>query len=131
MTPLEASRSMYDAVAIGDWERVASFMAEDFVIYEPTSLPYGGEWRGRDALQRLYAHVMGYWTDPKVTWQELLGGDEYSVALLHFAVTATSSGKRFETHIAEVTKFNAGGEMASMRIHYFDTAFMLDQLQAG
>ena len=130
MTPLEASRAAYAAVAKGDWDEVAHFMAEDFVIYEPTSLPYGGEWRGRDALQRLYAHVMGYWLDPKVAWQDLIGGEEHAVALLHFEVTAKSSGKRFETHIAEVTKFNAASLMQSMRIHYFDTAFMLEQLQA-
>lgn len=130
MTPLEASKAMYDAVHAGDWNAVADFMAEDFVIHEPASLPYGGEWRGRDALQRLYTHVMGYWDDPVVKWQELVGGEKYAVALLHFTVTAKSSGKRFETHIAEVTGFDDAGKMASMRIHYFDTADMVGQLKA-
>ncbi len=130
MTPLDASKAMYADVAKGDWDAVAGYMAEDFVIHEPSSLPYGGEWRGRDALQRLYAHVMGYWEDPVVKWMELVGGEKYAVALLHFTVTAKSSGKRFETHIAEVTEFDRDGKMASMRIHYFDTAHMLGQLQA-
>lgn len=128
MTPLEASKAMYAEVARGNWDAVAGFMADDFVIHEPPSLPYGGEWRGRDALQRLYAHVMGYWENPVVTWQELVGGEKYAVALLHFTVTAKSSGKRFETHIAEVTAFDDAGKMASMRIHYFDTADMVSQL---
>jgi cystathionine beta-lyase family protein involved in aluminum resistance len=105
-------------------------MADDFVIHEPASLPYGGEWRGRDALQRLYAHVMGYWEDPVVEWQELVGGEKYAVALLHFTVTARASGERFDTHIAEVTRFDDAGKMASMRIHYFDTAAMVGQLEA-
>lgn len=130
MTPLDASKAMYAEVARGNWDAVADFMADDFVIYEPESLPYGGEWRGRDALQRLYAHVMGYWDDPVVQWQELVGGESHAVALLHFTVTARASGKRFETHIAEVTKFDEAGKMASMRIHYFDTAAMLGHLQA-
>lgn len=130
MTPLEASKAMYAAVGAGDWEAVAEFMADDFVIYEPTSLPYGGEWRGRDALKRLYAHVMGFWENPVVQWQELVGGEKYAVALLHFTVTARSSGERFETHIAEVTAFDDLGKMASMRIHYFDTADMLGRLRA-
>lgn len=129
MTPLDASKAMYAAVAKSDWDAVADFMADDFVIYEPTSLPYGGEWRGRDALQKLYAHVMGYWEDPVVQWQELVGGEKYTVALLHFTVTAKASGKRFETHIAEVTAFDDADKMASMRIHYFDTADMLCQLK--
>jgi ketosteroid isomerase-like protein len=130
MTPLEASKAMYAAVARGEWDKVAEFMSDDLVIHEPTSLPYGGEWRGRDALQKLYAHVMGYWEDPVVQWQELVGGEKYAVALLHFTVTAKSSGKRFETHIAEVTEFDDAGKMASMRIHYFDTAHMVEQLKA-
>jgi ketosteroid isomerase-like protein len=129
MTPLEASKAMYAAVARGEWDVVADFMSDDLVIYEPTSLPYGGEWRGRDALQRLYAHVMTFWDDPVVQWQELVGGDKHAVALLHFTVTAKASGKRFETHIAEVTRFDDAGKMASMRIHYFDTAHMVEQLQ--
>lgn len=130
MTPLDASKAMYAEVARGNWEAVADYMADDFVIHEPASLPYGGEWRGRDALQRLYAHVMGYWDDPVVAWQELVGGEQHTVALLHFTVTARASGKRFDTHIAEVTRFDDAGKMASMRIHYFDTAAMVGQLQA-
>jgi ketosteroid isomerase-like protein len=130
MTPLDASKAMYAEVARGNWDAVADYMADDFVIHEPASLPYGGEWRGRDALQRLYAHVMGYWEDPVVEWQELVGGEKYAVALLHFTVTARASGKRFDTHIAEVTRFDDAGKMASMRIHYFDTAAMVGQLEA-
>jgi hypothetical protein len=73
---------------------------------------------------------MGYWEEPVVRWVELVGGQKHAVALLHFTVTAKSSGKRFETHVAEVTSFDDAGKMASMRIHYFDTADMLGQLNA-
>lgn len=121
---------MYDHVSRGEWDRVADFMAGDFVIHEPSSLPYGGDWRGRDALQRLYAHVMGYWIDPHVEWLDLLGGERHAVALLHFTVTAPASGRRFSQHVAEVTTFDDAGKMAAMRIHYFDTAEMV-RLIAG
>lgn len=117
---------MYAAVSRGDWAAVENFMAEDFVIHEPPSLPYGGEWRGKDALQRLYVHVMGYWTQPSVEWHELLGGEDNAVALL--ALSATSpAGERQTFEIAEVTRFE-NGKMASMRIHYFDTAAIRDLL---
>ena len=127
-TPLELSRAMYDHVKSGEWDRVAEFMAEDFVIHEPVSLPYGGEWRGRDAMQRLYAEVMGYWRDPAVEWLELVGGEHHVVALLILTATAPDSGLRFPQHIAEVTRFNADGLMQSMRIHYFDTGEMARQI---
>lgn len=128
MTSLAASTALYAAVARGDWAEVAGFLAEGFVIHEPSSLPYGGGWHGTDALQRLYAEVMTFWERPVVTWQELVGGERHTVALLHFAVTPRTSGTRFETWIAQVTRFDDAGRMASMRIHYFDTAEMLGHL---
>lgn len=124
LSPLAASQKMYEHVHRAEWDHVAAFMADDFVIHEPSSLPYGGEWRGRNALQRLYAHVMGYWRDPAVEWIELVGGERHAVALLHFTVTAPDSGKRFSQHVAEVTTFDDAGKMAEMRIHYFDTGEM-------
>lgn len=67
---------------------------------------------------------------PSSSGRSWWAGEKYAVALLHFTVTAKSSGKRFETHIAEVTEFDDAGKMASMRIHYFDTAHMVGQLNA-
>lgn len=124
MTPLETTRAMYDAVARGDWDAVAQFMAEDFVIHEPATLSYGGEWRGRDALQRLFETVMGTWVDPLVEWIDLVGGETRVVALLQFTMTARATGNRFTQRVAEVTTFNVDGAMAEMHIHYFDTGEM-------
>ena len=127
MTPLEASRAMYAHVARGEWDAVETFMADDFVIHEPASLPYGGEWRGKDALKRLYAQVMGYWTEPRVAWRELVGGEDYAVAILTLSAGVPGGNERFTAEIAEVTRFE-GGKMAEMRIHYFDTAALVDKL---
>lgn len=129
MTPLEASRQMYALVGQRDWGGVATFMADDFVIREPASLPYGGNWEGKDALQRLYAHVMNFWDQPKVDWIDLIGGDDHTVALLRFTMTARSSGIRVTQTLCEVTRF-AGGKMAEMQIHYFDTAGLLKALES-
>ncbi|CAN1522405.1 SnoaL-like domain containing protein [Sphingomonadaceae bacterium] len=111
---------MYAHVQQGDWDIVENFFADDFLIYEPPSLPYGGEWHGKDALRRLYAHVMAYWEAPKVEWIDLLGSETYTVALLHFSMTSRASGERFSQHVTEVTRFNSYGKMTEMRIHYFD-----------
>ena len=124
MTPLEATKTMYDCVAQGDWNAVAEFMVEDFVIHEPSTLPYGGEWRGRDALERLFGTVMTFWDDPQVEWLDLVGGETHVVALLLFTMTARSTGLRFSQRVAEVTAFNSDGLMAAMHIHYFDTGEM-------
>lgn len=120
---------MYAHVHEGDWAAVETFMADDFVIHEPASLPYGGEWRGKDALRRLYAHVMGYWSDPHVEWDELVGGERFTVALLRFTMTSKATGERFTQSVSEVTRFEHG-KMAEMRIHYFDAAEVARQAGA-
>lgn len=121
---------MYAHVAKGQWDAVAGFMADDFVIHEPASLPYGGEWRGRDALHRLYGRVMCFWDEPEVTWLELVGGERHTVALLDFAMTALGTGRRIAQRVAEVTTFDDAGKMAAMHIHYFDATAMVEALQA-
>jgi ketosteroid isomerase-like protein len=124
MTPVEATQAMYDRTRAGDWDGVAALMADDLVIHEPSTLPYGGEWRGRDAFQRLFASVMAHWDDPMVETISLLGNETHAVALLHFTMTAKSNGVRFSQHVVEVSRFNADGKIADIRIHYFDTGEM-------
>jgi len=128
ITPTEATRMMYGHAASGEWDKVATFMAEDFVIHEPAGLPYGGEWRGPDALQRLFAHIMGFWQEPVVEWVDLVGNDKHVVALLRFSMTVPGTGERIVQRVAEVTRFDAQGKMAEMHIHYFDTAAMAQAL---
>lgn len=128
MTPIEATRAMYQHAASGEWDAVEAFMAEDFVIHEPASLPYGGEWRGRDAVRRLYSEVMGFWHDPVVEWIDLVGGEEHVVTLLRFCVTVPGTGERIVQRVSEVTCFNPDGQMSEMHIHYFDTAAMSQAL---
>jgi ketosteroid isomerase-like protein len=131
VSPLEASRALYAHLQKGEWDAVETFMADDFVIHEPPSLPYGGEWRGKDALKRLYAHVMAYWDSPHVEWIDLLGGEAHSVALLHFSMTSRATGERFSQHVTEVAHFNPDGKIAEMRIHYFDPAEVARKAMPG
>ena len=129
MTPLEATRTMYEHAAKGEWDAVETYMADDFVIHEPASLPYGGEWRGRNALRRLFESVMGFWESPDVEWIDLIGNDLHVVALLRFGMTVPGTGERIIQKVCEVTRFDMNGKMIEMRIHYFDTAAMAQSLK--
>lgn len=128
MRPVDDSRAMYDLLAQGDWDGVETFLAEDFVVFEPPSLPYGGEWRGRDALRRHYRHVMDFWDSPQVQWIDLIGGDDHTVAILRLTAKARSTGRLIDQKICEVTRFSES-RMTEMHIHYFDTAAILAALE--
>ena len=124
---LDLMRQVYAIAGQGRWDEVEGLLSDNLVIYEPESLPYGGEWRGRDALRRLYAEVMSYWADPQVTVRSIVGDEEWSVALLDFAMTARATGDRFTTHVAEASRAE-DGKIVEMRIHYFDTADLLRRM---
>ncbi|MEE4201343.1 nuclear transport factor 2 family protein [Erythrobacter sp.] len=126
-SPGELVRLIFAHAGRGEWDVIEPHFSDDLVIHEPASLPYGGEWRGRDALRRLYAHVMEYWEDPEVVVEAITQGGDHAVAVLSFAMTARSTGRRIATHVTEVSRME-GGKLAEMRIHYFDTAALLEAL---
>ena len=122
-------RAVYAHAGAGEWDAVAALMSDDLVIHEPPSLPFGGEWRGRDALHRLFVAVMATWLDPVVEIDAIVGDDRHVVALLRFTMTSRATGERFTQHVAEVSEI-ADGRVTAMRIHYFDSAEVARQAGA-
>ena len=53
-TPLELAHTMLACIDAGDWAGVMAITAPDYVVHEPPELPFGGSWRGQDALLRLF-----------------------------------------------------------------------------
>lgn len=131
MDSLATVRRFYDLVASADWAEAQAMLDDDFVIYEPESLPYGGEWRGKDAFQRLFSFVMDFWRDPHVEWNGLVGDGQHVVALLTLSVTVKTTGARIVMPLTEVTTVLPSGKIAAMRIHYFDTHAMHLSLSAS
>jgi ketosteroid isomerase-like protein len=126
-TELTLTRRIYTLAGQARWDEVEQLLSEDLVIHEPESLPYGGEWRGRDALRRLYAEVMTYWADPSVELRTIVGDEEWAVALLDFTMTSRTTGQRFTTPVAEASRA-VGGKIVEMQIYYFDTASLVKQI---
>ena len=127
---LDIVTAVFTHAGKGEWAALEPFMADDLVIHEPAALPYGGEWRGKDALQRLYEHVFAYWRDPVVTVERIVGDDDWAVAILIFEMTATATGTRIRQRVTEVTRCE-GGKAVEMFIHYFDTAEVAKAVGAG
>jgi ketosteroid isomerase-like protein len=113
--------ALYEKAHIGDWDGVAAYLSDDLVIHEAPSLPFGGEYRGRDALRRVYGIVMAYWDKPSVEVYSIVGDDTHVVALMNFTMTSKLTGNGFTQKMAEVSTL-VDGLVTEMRIHYYDTA---------
>lgn len=120
-TPRELLSAVYAAAGTRDWETVASLLHPDFVLYEAECLPFGGEWRGKDALQRCAAAMYGTWAEAKVDIHDITGGDTHAVTVLTLTMTPKGGGETFSQTVNEMGVFE-GGLLKELRIHYFDAA---------
>lgn len=114
-------RHFYELARAGDWDKAEALLSDDLVIYEAMSLPFGGEWCGKDAFRRLVEAVMSHWLDPEVIIDAIIGDEQYAVAIIRFTMTSKATGERFVEHVSEVSRIS-DGQIVEMRIHYFDTA---------
>ena len=120
-TPRELLSAVYAAAGARDWEKVESLIHPDFVLYEAECLPFGGEWRGKDALQRCAAAMYGTWAEAKVEIHDITGGDSWAVTVLTLTMTSKRTGETFSQTVNEAGTFE-GGLLKELRIHYFDAA---------
>ncbi len=53
----ETVTRMYGIAGVADWAAMSAVLAPDIVLYEPASLPYGGEYRGLDEVIQALRHI--------------------------------------------------------------------------
>jgi ketosteroid isomerase-like protein len=122
-TAVEVVQRCYGHIAQGEWDQATALLSDDFVQFEPPSLEYGGEWRGKDAMRRLFNAAMAYWADPDIKIKHLLGDGAYCIALMEASMTSKKTGERFTQDVTEVLRVK-DGKIVELRVHYFDTAQM-------
>jgi len=127
MTAAEVLSGIYQRMGQGDWDGVHQLLADDFSVVEPESLPYGGVWEGKDALQRLYPAVMAHFDDPAPVIKEVIGGKEWAAVIVDFTVTSKKTGNRFTQTVSEVGRV-VDGKLVELQIHYFDTAALAAEI---
>jgi len=127
MTAAQVLSSVYQRMSQGDWDGVFELLADDFVVVEPESLPYGGLWEGKDALQRLYPAVMAHFDDPAPVIKEVIGGEQWCAVIVDFTVTSKKTGNRFTQTVSEVGRV-VDGKLVELQIHYFDTAALAAEI---
>lgn len=127
MTSAQVLSSVYQCMGQGDWDGVYELLADDFTVVEPESLPYGGLWEGKDALQRLYPAVMVHFDDPAPLIKEVIGGEHWAAVIVDFTVTSKKTGNRFTQTVSEVGRV-VDGKLVELQIHYFDTAALVAEI---
>ena len=124
MTPAEVMETVYGYMRKGQWDEAEKYISDDFIIYEPDSLPYGGEWKGKDVFRRLFPAVMGSFDNPSPEPVEMTCGKEWANYIVNLSVTSKKTGIRTTYRVIESARV-IDGKMTEMYLHYFDTAQMV------
>lgn len=120
-SPRELLAKVYATAGTRDWAALAALIHPDFVLYEAASLPFAGEWRGRDALQRCAAAMYGTWKEAKVEILDCTGGDTHAVMVIRLTMHPKDGSTPFTQTVCEAGTFE-DGLLRELRIHYFDAA---------
>ncbi|MFM5929808.1 MAG: nuclear transport factor 2 family protein [Novosphingobium sp.] len=109
---------LYAATGVGDWDKAASMLTDDFFITEADCMPMAGVYRGKNALKDLFGQVMGMVDVVGLDRVQTTAGGDYAVTILSFRF-ADPSLKPAE--LCEMFRFR-DGKCCEIRPFYFDPA---------
>lgn len=117
--------SFYDGGARGDITSFKDKLAEDFELFVPDYLPWGGHF-GKQEYVDLLPRVASVLDFTRLTYESLTAEGNHVVALINVGVQGTDHSIMISEH------WDIADEKAiRLRVAYFDPKALLDHLQAG
>lgn len=109
---------LYAATGVGDFDRAAGMLTDDFVVTEAEGLPMAGVYRGKYALRDLYVKVMGMVDVAGLDRVQTTAGGDYAVTILsmRFADPALAPAE-----LCELFRFR-DGKCCEIKPYYYDPA---------
>jgi hypothetical protein len=112
---------IYQLTGTGQWDAVEAMLTDDFEIVEADSLPFGGVYSGKGALQELYGKVFGFWSDPALETGDICIGEDNAIVFVTVTATSQHNGERLKMPLTEVFHLR-GDKFSGITPYYFDTA---------
>lgn len=126
--PVDIVKASYEAMlGNGDLEGFLSFFAEDGVLLEADSLPYGGRFVGVDAIRDALLKVVDTYSAFSFKPDIFATTGEWVIAYGAFSVTVRKTGKSVSFPLAEATQV-VNGKIKLIHPVYGDTAAILAAL---
>jgi uncharacterized protein len=109
-------RTLYTKVGEGNFEGVLSLLADDAVFVQATSLPFGGEWRGKTGFTEMARRIVSAWPGFAATPRAFFANGQDQVAVL-----ASLNGEALDMDMIELWTV-VGDRIARCQPFYFDAA---------
>ena len=125
MNPIDVVKASYEAMLDrGDLDGFLSFFADDGVLIEADSLPYGGRFVGPEAIRGALLKVMETYSAFSFKPDIFTTSGDWVIAYGNFSVTVRSTGKQVSFPLAEATQV-VGDKIKLIHPIYSDTAAIL------
>lgn len=111
----------------GNLDAFCEYFDDDTVLKEAESLPYGGTFKGRDAIKAAIQNVFGFYSSFGFEVVQITSGGDYVIAYGTFTATSAKNGKTVSFPLAEVWKIK-DGKVLLLEPVYFDTKAVVDIL---
>ena len=126
-------RRFYEAEAAyltpggGDFDALAATLDPECVLYQPASLPYGGEWRGPAGFERWLRAFSAQWSSLEVKDSEFFPTADVVFSRSHVYAVARTSQQAADWPLLQFFKMR-GDRILELRPFHWDTAAMLPAL---
>ena len=121
------AESAYLASGDGDFSGIADTLDPECVIYQPASLPYGGEWRGHSGFEAWMQAFSQQWSSLEVKETELYSQGDVIVSKSHVYAVAKATGLNLDWPLLQFFRVREQ-KIVELRPFYWDTAALLTGL---
>ena len=126
---VDVVRGVYEAFGRGDVAAVLGAMADDVEWHEAEGMPYGGVYRGGQAVaENVFGPVMRDIPNFAVSPEELIGSGDTVAVVVRYTGTGQATGKQLHLAVAHVWDVR-DGKIARFR-QFIDTAMFLEVVPA-
>lgn len=115
------AQSVYDCGFASDWATLETLLCDDFEIVEPAGLSFGGAYRGKNALERVFGSVLGALQPRDVNFKSMTANGDQVVSLLDLVFDGNDGD--FVMPVAELFVIEAG-KVKRMLPYFYDTAVL-------
>lgn len=129
MTPeamLQFVDDLYAATGVGDFDKAATMLTDDFVVTEADCMPMAGTYRGPYALRDLYLKVMDMVDVVGLDRVQTTAGGDHAVTILSFRFADPSLAP---AELCEMFRFR-DGKCCEIKPFYFDPAQFIAAVEA-
>ncbi len=114
----------------GDFNALTATLDAECVLYQPASLPYGGEWRGPAGFERWLQAFGRQWSALEVKDSRFYPDGDVVFSHSHVYATARASGQAVDWPLLQFFKVRQG-KILELRPFHWDTAAMLPALKGA